>query len=242
MKRNIPGVLCVLLLAVPVTGLAQKIEVNKSNRTIAVTVTDKATESADVATVHIGFKAYGPDSDSAYAAGSKISNAVIDALKKAGVEDKAIESQAQSVQQNYQFDDKESEMERAQRRYVLSQSWTVKTAAADAAKILHIAVEAGANDSGQIDWDVKDHAALQAEAAAKALKHAQAIAEQMAKGLNAQLGSLLYASNRAPETPVVPRLYAMTGSATVQVSAEPLALSPQVIEENATVYAVFAIE
>lgn len=242
MKRSILGGLCLLVMAVPAMGRAQKIEVNKSNRTIAVTVTDKATEPADVATVHIGFKAYGPDSDSAYAAGSKISNAVIDALKKAGVEDKAIQSEAQSVQQNYQFDEKEGELERAQKRYVLSQSWTVKTAAADAAKVLHIAVEAGANNSGQIEWDVKDHAALQAQAAAKALKHAQAIADQMAKGLNAQLGSLLYASNQAPETPVVPMLYGRMGAAAKLQEVKPLAIRAQVIEENATVYAVFAIE
>lgn len=242
MKRSILGGLCLLVMAVPAISRAQKIEVNKSNRTIAVTVTDKATEPADVATVHIGFKAYGPDSDSAYAAGSKISNAVIDALKKAGVEDKAIQSEAQSVQQNYQFDEKEGELERAQKRYVLSQSWTVKTAAADAAKVLHIAVEAGANNSGQIDWDVKDHAALQAAAAAKALKHAQAIADQMAKGLNTQLGSLLYASNQAPETPVVPMLYGRMGAAAKLQEVKPLAIRAQVIEENATVYAVFAIE
>jgi uncharacterized protein len=243
MKRSILGGLCLLVMAVPAIGRAQKIEVNKSNRTIAVTVTDKATEPADVATVHIGFRVYGPDSDSAYAAGSKISNAVIDALKKAGVADKAIQSEAQSVQQNYQFDEKEGELERAQKRYVLSQSWTVKTAAADAAKILHIAVEAGANNSGQIDWDVKDHAALQAAAAAKALRHAQAIAEQMAKGLNAQLGSLLYASNQAPETPVVRMNQLMSPGALAKYrEVRPLALSPQVIEENATVYAVFAIE
>lgn len=242
MKRSILGGLCLLVMAVPAMGRAQKIEVNKSNRTIAVTVTDKATEPADVATVHIGFKAYGPDSDSAYAAGSKISNAVIDALKKAGVEDKAIQSEAQSVQQNYQFDEKEGELERAQKRYVLSQSWTVKTAAADAAKVLHIAVEAGANNSGQIEWDVKDHAALQAQAAAKALKHAQAIADQMAKGLNTQLGSLLYASNQAPETPVVPMLYGRMGAAAKLQEVKPLAIRAQVIEENATVYAVFAIE
>lgn len=242
MKRSILGGLCLLVMAVPAISRAQKIEVNKSNRTIAVTVTDKATEPADVATVHIGFKAYGPDSDSAYAAGSKISNAVIDALKKAGVEDKAIQSEAQSVQQNYQFDEKEGELERAQKRYVLSQSWTVKTSAADAAKVLHIAVEAGANNSGQIDWDVKDHAALQAAAAAKALRHAQAIADQMAKGLNAQLGSLLYASNQAPETPVVPMLYGRMGAAAKLQEVKPLAIRAQVIEENATVYAVFAIE
>ena len=243
MKRVVLGVVGMALMAVPAIGRAQKISINKNNRTIAVTVTDKATETADVATVHIGFKAYGPDSDSAYAAGSKVSNAVIEALKKAGVPDKAIESQAQNLQQNYQFDSKEGEMERAQKRYVLSQSWTVKTTAADAAKVLHLAVEAGANDSGQIDWDVKDHAALQAAAAAKALKHARAIAEQMAKGLDTELGSLLYASNTAPETPVVGGLMgALGGAAQFKEVLRPLAIRPQVIEEDATVYAVFAIQ
>lgn len=242
MKRIALGVVGMVFMAAPMMGHAQKIVVNKDNRTIAVTVTDKATEQADVATVHIGFRAYGPDSDSAYAAGSKISNAVIDALKKAGVEDKAIQSEAQSVQQNYQFDEKESELERAQKRYVLTQSWTVKTAAADAAKVLHIAVEAGANSSGQIDWDVKDHAALQAEAAAKALQHAKAIAAQMAKGLGSQLGPLLYASNTAPETPVAPMPMFRVQAGMAVEAVKPLALSPQVIEENATVYAVFAIE
>ena len=242
MKRVVLGVVCLALTAVPTMGWAQKISINKNNRTIAVTVTDKATEPADVATVHIGYKAYGLDSDSTYAAGSKISNAVIDALKKAGVPDKAIESQAQNLQQNYQFDSKEGELERAQKRYVLSQSWTVKTSAADAAKVLHIAVEAGANDSGQIDWDVKDHAALQAAAAAKALKHARAIAEQMAKGLDTELGPLLYASNTAPETPIRGGLMGAIGFNAVAKAVLPLAIRPQVIEEDATVYAVFAIQ
>ena len=242
MKRVVLGVVSVALVAVPMLGWAQKISINKNNRTIAVTVTDKAMEPADVATVHIGFKAYGPDADSAYAAGSKISNAVLDALKRAGVEDRAIESQAQNLQQNYQFDEKEGELERAQKRYVLSQSWTVKTSAADAAKVLHIAVEAGANDSGQIDWDVKDHAALQAAAAAKALKHAREIAEQMAKGLDTTLGPLLYASNRAPEGRVVGGLMGALGGVARFKEVRPLAIRPQVIEEDATVYAVFAIQ
>ena len=40
---------------------------------------------ADTATVHIGFIAYGPDSDAAYATGSRLSNAIIKALTDAGV-------------------------------------------------------------------------------------------------------------------------------------------------------------
>lgn len=243
MRRIALGRICagLAIVAMASAGFAQTIQVNQGNRTIAVTVTDKATEMADIATVHIGFQAFAADSDSAYAAGSQTSNAIIDALHKAGVADKDIESENQSVQQNYQFDEKESEIDRAKRRYVLSQSWKVHTSAADAAKVLHIAVEAGANNSGQIDWDVKDRNALQARAAAKALQHAHAIAEQMAAGLNTHLGSLLYASNQVPETPIrqFDRLQTFAKLSSVN---RPLAINPQQIEESATVYAVFAIQ
>jgi uncharacterized protein YggE len=227
-----------------VAGSAQTIQVNQNNRTIAVTVTDKATAPAEVATVHIGFQAYAPDSGSAYAAGSKASNAIIDALHKAGIDDKAIESDDQSLQRNQQFDEKESEAERAQHRFVLSQTWKVKTSAADAAKVLHIAVEAGANNSGDIDWDVKDRAALEAQAAAKALQHARAVADQMAKGLNAHLGALLYASNQQPLPRGFPMLNSFSASLGTVTSKKvvPLAINPQKIEQSATVYAVFAID
>ena len=40
--------------------IAQTIQVNKDNRTIAITATDKVIVMADTATVHIGFVAYGP--------------------------------------------------------------------------------------------------------------------------------------------------------------------------------------
>jgi hypothetical protein len=241
--RSVLGSSCVAAISatLAVAGLAQTIQVNQNNRTIAVTVSDRVTAQADSATVHIGFEVYAPDSDIAYAAGSRTSNAIIDALNKAGVADKAVQSEGQNLRQNFQFDQKESEAERAKRRFVLTQSWTVKTSATNAAKVLHVAVKAGANNSGQIDWDVKDRAALQARAAAKALQHAQAVADEMAKGLNAHLGSLLYASNQAPETPVrpIPRMLAFKAE---NQAIKPLAIRPQQIEESATVYAVFAIQ
>jgi uncharacterized protein YggE len=231
----------VVVAGLAAAGFAQTIQVNQNNRTIAVAVTDKATEMADIATVHVGFEAYAPDSDAAYAAGSKTSNAIVDALHKAGVPDNAIESENQNLRQNFQFEPNESEVQRAKRRFVLTQSWTVYTSAADAKNVLNVAVQAGANNSGQIDWDVKDRAALQARAAAKALQHAQAVADQMAKGLNAHLGALLYASNQAPETPVRPIPMRAAFKSEAQV-VQPLAINPQKIDQPATVYAVFAIE
>jgi uncharacterized protein len=223
---------------------AQTIAVDRNNRTIAVTASDKATADADLAVVHVGFQVFGADEASTYADGSKISNAIIDALKKAGVPDKAIESENQNLQRNMYHDPQESQMDRDKKQFVLNQSWTVKAKPDDAAKLLHVAVEAGANQSGQIDWQYRDMNALQAKAAANALTKAQAIAQQMAQGLNVKLAGLIYASNQAPAGPVRPgelQLFASLQAPPMAKTA-PLAINPRQIEESATVYAVFAIE
>jgi uncharacterized protein YggE len=223
---------------------AQTIQVSKENRTIAITATDKVIALADTATVHIGFIAYGPDSDAAYATGSRISNAIVKSLTGAGVPSDAIESENQNVSpvQEYQID-KLTPAEKAQRKFQVVQSWTVRTPADDAAKILDLAVKAGANQSGQIDWSLKDENAPQAEAAAKALQRARTVAGEMAKGMNVKLGALIYASNETQAEPVRPLMKAMAMNSAMAASAPaPLAINPRQIEKSATVYAVFAIE
>jgi uncharacterized protein YggE len=223
---------------------SQTIQVNKENRTIAVTATDKVLVLADVATLHIGFIAYGPDSDSAYATGSRTSNAIVKALTSAGVPSDSIESENQNVSpvQEYQID-KLTPAEKAQRKFQVTQSWTVRTNATDAAKVLDLAVKAGANQSGQIDWSLKDENAPQSEAASKALLRARTVATEMAKGLNTTLGALLYASNETQAEPPRPLMRAMAGAAPMaKAEVAPLAINPRQIEKTATVYAVFAIE
>jgi uncharacterized protein YggE len=230
-----------VLLPPAIPATAQTIQVSKENRTIAVTATDKVTALADSATVHIGFIAYGPDSAAAYATGSRTSNAIIKALTAAGIPNDAIESENQNVSpvQPYQVE-KLTPAEKAQRQFQVTQSWTVRTPASDAAKALDIAVKAGANQSGQIDWSFKDENAPQAEAAAKALQSARTQAEQMAHSLNAKLGALLYASNEVQASPIRPLMRSMAAPMAQQV--EPLAINPRQIEKIATVYAIFAIE
>jgi uncharacterized protein len=224
---------------------AQTIQVDKNNRTIAVTATDKASAEADTAVVTVGFQIYAPDAATAYSQGSQVSNAILDALKKAGVADKAVESQEQQLTYTqFPENDKSTPEQRAQKQFTLSQSWTVHAAAKDAATVLHVGVEAGANESGNIAWDLADRNGLQAQAAEKALVRARQVAAQMAAGLNAHLGQLIYASNQAPMSPVQ-RLISSARLATMASAAAaplPLAIRPQQVEESATVYAVFAIE
>jgi len=234
----------VLAASAPAPANSQTVQVNSANRTIAITATDKVIVLADTATVHIGYIAYGPDSDAAYANGSRLSNAIVKALTTAGVPSDAIESENQNVApvQEYQID-KLTPAEKAQRKFQVTQSWTVRTNASDAAKILDLAVKAGANQSGQIDWSLKDENAPQAEAAAKALQRARTVAGEMAKGLNVKLGPLLFASNETQAEPIRPMMKdRFSGGGLAQAATPPLAINPRQIEKTATVYAVFAIE
>lgn len=232
----------IALCTVTLAASAQTIQVSKENRTISVTATDKVTAMADLATVHVGFIVYGPNSDAAYATGSRTSNDIMKALTAAGIPSASIESENQSVApvQNYQVE-KLTDAEKAERKFQVTQSWTVRASANDAAKVLDLAVKAGANQSGQIDWSFKDENAPEAQAAAKALQRARMQAEQMAQSLNAKLGVLLYASNEVQAVPIRPFMRAMAAPAAMD-KVQPLAINPRQIEKSATVTAIFAIE
>jgi hypothetical protein len=231
----------ILLAAAPLSG--QTLQVNKENRTIAITATERVVAMADVATLHLGFIAYGPDSDSAYATGLRISDSIATALTNNGVPEDALESENQNVQpvQPYQVD-KLTPAEKAQRKFQVTQSWTVRTNVKDAGHLLDVAVKAGANESGAIEWSLKDENAPQTQAAAKALQRARTVAAQMAAGLNVRLGPLIYASNEIQALPVQPLMQSRMATALAAPAPQQLAINPRRIEKSATVYAVFAIE
>ena len=140
-----------LLFAAVVTQAQQptqpQLKVDSSNRTLTVTAADSVTVEPDLAILHIGFVTQPQDAKSAYAEGSRASNAIISALKQAGVEETAIRSESQYLDRDWT-----SKL----RKYTLHQEWTVKAAPGRAAEVLDIAVNAGATSSGQIDWTVKD--------------------------------------------------------------------------------------
>jgi uncharacterized protein len=225
---------------------AQQIVVSKDNRTIAVTTSADANADADTVTVQVGFIAYGADQDAAYALGSKTSNSIAAALKAAGVPPEAIQSESQSIGpvQQYGGNQEWTPAEKAARQFQVTQGWNVKTAAANGAKILDVAVKAGANQSGQMTWSVADQDGLQAKAAKLALDRARQIAQQMAGGLNATLGPLVYASNEAPARGPQPVMFksAMATAGGQMHDVAPLSISAQKVTASATVYAVFSIQ
>ena len=238
-------------IAIAAAGLAsaQTIQINRENKTIAISTTDEATATADIASITIGFEIFGPDAESVTADGGKLSHAILDALHKAGVEDKAIESSSQGVERNRDFDEKEKPEQRAKTLFILRQSWDVSVSPQLAGEVIRVAIAVGANKSGAIDWRLADRKALQAKAAENALVKAREVASRMADGLHVKLGALIYASNETPNARLYfarpaqrPLLNTESASLSNFLELLPLEIHPQTVREEATVYAVFAIE
>jgi uncharacterized protein YggE len=224
---------------------AQQIQISKDNKTIAITTSGDASAMADTAVVSVGFNTFGKDQDGTYADASRISNAIMGALTGAGVPKDAIQSEEQNLSALEDNSDQDKDRYKQGLRFQFSQSWRVTVPADQAANVLHLAITSGANNSGGINWQLKDEDALQAQAATKALEHARQIADRMAHGLGVTLGALVYASNQAPPRGIFANGMLNTESVSLdrrRVNLKPLAISPERITQSATVYAVFSIE
>lgn len=240
----------VILICATMAATAQQIQISEQNKTIAISTSEDASALADTAVITVGFSTWGRDKDSTYATASKTSNAVFSALTAAGVPKEAITSSEQRLAPIDPNSNEDKTRYAEGLRFSFSQSWQITVPASQAATALHVAIANGANNSGDIQWQLKRDDALQAEAAGKALQHAREIATQMAQGLGAKLGALVYASNQTPPRGIFANMgfgNVELNAATAEVSAKaknlaPLAITPDCITKSASVYAVFAIE
>ncbi len=221
----------------------QTLSINKDNRSITVTATDSAFAMADQAVVHVGYQAYGEDEQSAYAEGSKRSNAIAAALAGDKVPAEAIESEDQNLQPLNEYELKNLPASLKNMKFRITQSWSVRTTPDNASKVLDVAVKAGANQSGSISWEMKDASMLEAAASAKALAKAQAVAARMGEGLHVKVGTLLYASNQAQPAVVRPMMMmARSAAPMAKTESQELSISSRRVERTATVFAIFSIE
>lgn len=207
------------------------LKIDPTNRTLTVSAENTVTVDPDVAILHVGFETLPTDAKSAYAAGTTTSNAIIGALKQAGIAESAIHSEWQHLNSVYDKPHK----------FTLQQQWTVRVKPERAAEILDIAVTAGATNSGQIDWDVDDQQALQDKALEGAAARARAQAAVLARGMGVKLGGLIYVSNQL-SSPVTPMPMFSMRANVAGAPPPPLAIEPHKVSRSATVYAVFAIE
>jgi uncharacterized protein YggE len=211
-----------------------QLKIEPTNRTLTVSAEDRVTVEPDMAILHVGFQTQPTDAKAAYAAGAPTSNAIVAALKQAGIPETSIRSEWQRLDGVYGKPHK----------FTLAQQWTVKVKPERAAEILDVAVTAGATDSGQIDWAVENEQVLEDKALEGAAARAKAQAAVLARGMGVKLGALVYVSNQV-STPVYPmRAFANNAAPMAGLAAAPppLAIEPRKVVSTASVYAVFAIE
>jgi uncharacterized protein YggE len=230
------GIVAMVILAGSAAAVAQlpaqpQLKIDPANRTLTVSTENTVTVEPEVAILHVGFETQPTDAKAAYEAGTTTSNAIINALKQAGVPASAIRSEWQRLNSVYGKPHK----------FTLQQQWTVRVKPEQAAEMLDVAVTAGATDSGQIDWTVEDEKALQDKALEGATERARAQATVLAKGMGVKLGALVYVSNQVSSMPMPIRPMAMR-AAPMAEAAQPLAIEPHKVSSSANVYAVFAIE
>jgi len=214
-----------------------QLKIEAANRTLTVNAEERVTAEPEIAILHIGFETQFSDAKTAYAAGAKTSNEIVAALKQAGIPETSIRSESQRLKRDY----------KQAHKFSLVQQWTVKTPPERAAEILDVAVSAGATDSGQIDWTVKDEKALENQALDKAAARARENAIVLAKGMGVHLGLLVYVTNQVSGQ--IPTQFGFANfsngvmaDARAVSSASPLAIEPRKVSRTAAVYAVFAIE
>ncbi|MGB9072148.1 MAG: SIMPL domain-containing protein [Terriglobales bacterium] len=233
----------IALIAISGSLFAQDIQVNRQNKTIAVTADDSVTADAEIAVLEIGYHNYAPTQDGAFYENVRVAEQITKAFLDAKIPKANIETQKLRLTRT-EIDEKWTADMKKDRQFTAEQSWHVTVSATQAHAVVDLAVKAGANELDDVQWNVADPVALQAKAGSAALTKARAVADQMAKGLGTKLGELVYASNRAPTA----KMY--RGMETAEVMAPPpppppppkLTLFPQKVKSDATVYAVFSIE
>lgn len=243
-----PLLLMTALLALMVGPVAwsQEIQVNRENKTIAVTTDDELVVDAELAILTVGYSNYAATSQAAFDENVSISNKISQALLDAGVPASEIETETLRVS-NVEPDSAWTDEQKRLRKFEARQSWEIRVPVSRAQETVDVAIRAGATSVGDVEWTVADPAALQARASGAALAKARRVAEQMANGLDAKLGDLVYASNRAP----VPKFWrglvstesSMVTSVGRREAPRPaLKLFPQKVRSQATVHAVFSIQ
>ena len=245
MKAATVSLLLALLLLPSLNAQIPRDQINRENRTIAVTADDSVEVAAEIAVLELGYHNFATAKDAAYDDNVRTADQILKALSAAGIAKDTIQTEKISLSREEPEENRVAKAKPPQ--FEARQTWRIRVPVSQAQQLVDTAVHAGANEIDNTQWEVADPVALQAQAGAAALAKARQVADRMAKGLGARLGQLVYASNRAPATSIwsygALNTMATTSSSVSRTVGQPqLTLYPRKVKSEATVYAVFAIE
>src|SRR5258706_185031 len=164
---------------VAITALGQDIQVNRQNKTIAITADESVTADAEVAVLDIGYQNYGASQGTAFTENVRASTQITKAMLGANIPEGNIETEKLSLGRA-EAEEKWTEEMKKDRRFQAQQSWYITVPVSQAQTVVDLCVNAGANEVEDVEWNVADPVALQAKAGSAALSKASSIADQMA--------------------------------------------------------------
>lgn len=166
----------------------------KETDVIMVTGTGKVSAAPDVAVADLAITIERPTADAAQEEANQRSNAVVDYLKKAGVEEKDIRTSGYNIFPQYDYLDGRTRI----RGYQVTQTLEVKIRDLEKANtILDGVVTAGVNQVNNFRFEIDNQDELKAEARRKAIDDARMKAEQLEDDLGLDLGRVVSFSESA---------------------------------------------
>ena len=206
---------------------AQSPSMNNTNPgQISVSATGESLRVPDTATVSAGVVTQAATASEAMAANASQMNRTMDALLKAGIEKRHIQTSQMSLQPRYDYSDR-----RAPRITGYEARNTVTAKSEDIDKVgamLDALVSAGANNINGINFGVKDQDGARTEARKEAVKKARVKAEEIADAAGVGLGDIIHISEGGavrPPQPVMMRAQAMDMAESTPIAAGEQALS-----------------
>ena len=192
MKRFCIGLLLFLLAA---GAYAAE---DKPTRTLSVTGTAEVNVAPDICYLSFGVQTRDPKSaTAAYKANAGQMDAVIAAVKTAGIPAKDIQTANLNLAPQYRYEEKPSR--RLFDGYLVTHSLNVKVRdLAKVSSVLDAAVSAGATEVGSVSFTVENPKKYTADARVEALKAARAKAEKIAEVAGVKLGRPLSISENEP--------------------------------------------
>lgn len=158
--------------------------------TIHVNGSGVASVTPDVADIEFGVESISTDAAEAIADSTTKMNAILEAVKALGIEEKDVQTVNYSMWVEQIYSPETGEPTDLIRYHVSNQVSIRLRDITLSGKLLESALQAGANNVGSITFSVDDATALESEARIQAIEKARAKAEELAAGLGVRLGNV----------------------------------------------------
>ena len=208
------------------------------NRTLNVNGVGTTYLTPDIAYINIGVHTEGPTASEAVDENTAQTNAVLEALKKAGVEDKDLRTTNFSIWPSQQYGPDGTVTGTI---YMVDNTIYVTVRDLDGlGDLLDDTIAAGANSINSIQFDVADKTAAVTEARAKAVKDAEVQAQELASAAGVTLGEIQNISSY-DSSPSYPMAEGKGGGGAMAASA-PVSIQPGQLTITVSVSAIYGIQ